>query len=624
MMETLEGGELCFPQLLNTSCRKPMRPHSEVMLLFILLSSISLLTVSLNLLVIISISHYRQLHTPTNLILLSLAVSDFLTGLILMPAAIFITVTCWFLGDFMCALYYFVAFILTSASVANMVLISVDRYVAICDPLHYPTKMTHRRVKICVFLCWACSAFGSGLLLKDLLRQPGRYNSCVGECVVVINYFAGTFDLVFNFTAPIAVIIVLYMRVFVVAVSQARAMRSHIVAVTLQRSVTVTAKKSEMKAARTLGIAVVVFLMCFCPYYCASLAGQDTEINGLYFVVWLFYCTSCLNPVIYAFFYPWFRKSINLIIRLQILQPDSCEANIMASQEKYFAEATLGDARDLYWLKLMAANRLQIPYVGYAVLNMEVGGLQVPNRGVIIVADRCLGSDYGVLGINVIQHCWESVFQEFQGTAKLPRQAPVQIDPETEKVLLAQVPQASEVSDCLVMVEDLDDAIQTGTDLVLGFIGPNEVEVDVRRVSQVTPGDHPVLSLKGENLSSDKQRRLTELLQEWMSVFTADEDDFGHTDVVLHHIPTGDAPPCVRDIGQCLPAYTRSYEHSFRMRRWVKGWERLEIRDGVLGRKFLEPGTKAWMFQVVVPFPSRAKSGVLAAHIDFSGLEYLP
>ncbi|XP_071396728.1 trace amine-associated receptor 13c-like [Centroberyx affinis] len=331
MMETLEGGELCFPQLLNTSCRKPKHPRFKAMLLYILLSSVSLLTVVLNLLVIISISHFRQLHTPTNLLLLSLAVSDFLVGLLLMPVEILLMESCWFLGDLICAIFYYASFIIISASVGNMVLISVDRYVAICDPLRYPTKITQRRIKICVCLCWVCSVFYGSLIQKDLLKQPGRYNSCAGECVVVISYIAGAVDLVMNFIVPITVIIVLYVRVFVVAVSQARAMRSHIVAVTLQRSVTVTAEKSEMKAARILGIVIAVFLMCFCPYYYPSLAGQDTSSSASYsaFVIWLLYCNSCLNPVIYAFFYPWFRNTVKLIVTLQILQPDSCEAKIL-------------------------------------------------------------------------------------------------------------------------------------------------------------------------------------------------------------------------------------------------------------------------------------------------------
>ncbi|GLD68296.1 trace amine-associated receptor 13c-like protein [Lates japonicus] len=52
--------------------------------------------------------------------------------------------------------------------------------------------------------------------------------------------------------------IALYMGVFVVAVSQARAMRSHVSAITAQYSMTVTVKKSELKAARTLGVVFFV------------------------------------------------------------------------------------------------------------------------------------------------------------------------------------------------------------------------------------------------------------------------------------------------------------------------------------------------------------------------------
>ncbi|XP_028446205.1 trace amine-associated receptor 13c-like [Perca flavescens] len=328
-METLEGTELCFPQLLNTSCRKPMRPHFESMLIYILLSSISLLTVTLNLLVIISISHFRQLQTPTNILLLSLAVSDFFVGLLMFFQIILID-GCWFLGDLMCTLYQYLAYIITSASVGTMVLISVDRYVAICDPLHYSTKVTHKRVQVCVCLCWICSVIFQSMILKDILKQPGRYNSCFGECINFVTYIAGITDVIFSFIVPVNVIVVLYMRVFVVAVSQARAMRCHIATVTLQFSVKVTAKKSELKAARTLGVVVVVFLICLCPYYCVVLTGQDNLLNAssTASVICLFYFNSCLNPVIYAFFYPWFRKSINFIVTLKILQPHSCEANM--------------------------------------------------------------------------------------------------------------------------------------------------------------------------------------------------------------------------------------------------------------------------------------------------------
>ncbi|XP_036965865.1 trace amine-associated receptor 13c-like [Acanthopagrus latus] len=323
-METLEDTELCFPELLNSSCRKTIRPHLETTLISILLSFSSLLTAALNLLVIISISHFKQLHTPTNLLLLSLAVSDFFFGLLTFFQIVLID-GCWYL---MCILYQYLNYIISSASTGSMVLISVDRYVAICHPLHYSTEITQKRVQMCVCLCWVCSVIFQSLILKDIFKQPGRYNSCVGECIYFINYIAGLADLTFSFVVPITVIVVLYMRIFVVAVSQARAMRSHITAVTQLGKV--TAKKSEMKAARTLGVVVVLFIICLCPYYCVALTGQDNLLNdsSSAFVLWLYSFNSCLNPVVYSFFYPWFRKSVKLIVTFKILQPDT-EANIL-------------------------------------------------------------------------------------------------------------------------------------------------------------------------------------------------------------------------------------------------------------------------------------------------------
>ncbi|XP_028249840.1 trace amine-associated receptor 6-like [Parambassis ranga] len=326
-MEVREGSDLCFPELHNTSCRKPTLSPSNVVFLCFLMSTMSVLTVTLNLLVIISVSHFRRLHTPTNLLLLSLAVSDFTVGLVVLPSEIMRTTACWFLGEFMCSFSIYVNTVTVGSSVGNMVMISADRYVAICDPLHYPSRLTLTRVKTCISLCWLCLAFYCSIYVKDDLRKD-THTSCYGECVFAIDYITGITDLVLNFIVPVSTIIVLYLRVFVVAVSQARAMRSHITGVSLQQSGTVTSKKSELKAARTLGVLVVVFLTCFCPYYCAALSGANSPTT-MAFLLCLLFSNSCMNPVIYALFYPWFRKCVKHIVTLQILQPGSREANIL-------------------------------------------------------------------------------------------------------------------------------------------------------------------------------------------------------------------------------------------------------------------------------------------------------
>ncbi|XP_014835014.1 PREDICTED: trace amine-associated receptor 13c-like [Poecilia mexicana] len=323
----MEGAELCFPELLNTSCSKPNYSPSDMMFFSIIVCLFSFLTMILNLLVIIAIMHFRQLHTSTNVLLLSLAFSDFIMGFLLF-FQIFLN-GCWYLGNIMCALITALGFIVASTSVQTMVLISIDRYVAICDPLHYPTKVTLKRTQVSVSVCWTCSLVYSTVILKEDLQQPGRFNSCVGECTFEIGLTGFIVDLLLTFLLPVIVIIILYVTVFVVAVSQIRAMRSHVAAVSHQRSG--KPKKSEIKAARTLGVVIVVFLLCLCPYFCVSVLSPESifsSLSGAYLLI-LYYVNSCLNPLIYALFYPWFRKSIKIIVTLKILKSGSSDANLL-------------------------------------------------------------------------------------------------------------------------------------------------------------------------------------------------------------------------------------------------------------------------------------------------------
>lgn len=134
---------------------------------------------------------------------------------------------------------------------------------------------------------------------------------------------------------------------------------------------------------------------------------------------------------------------------------------------RHFGDIDMNCAHDSPWLTLRVVNGLQIPYVGYAVVDFAVGGINVPQKGMVVVEDGCMGADHAILGMNVIAHCWDelakgkhpglaafkslvspvagqvweqafSVCQRvtaeghaipFQGVARLPRQPPVFIPP---------------------------------------------------------------------------------------------------------------------------------------------------------------------------------------------------
>ena len=114
-------------------------------------------TIFLNALVILAVTMKRRLQTNANILLACLAGTDLLTGLIVYPVAIAVDMKRIFgVGPF-CTLekLYLVALVLVSfASFSHLVLISVDRYIAIKYPLRYEDIVTKQRIKTGVALVW--------------------------------------------------------------------------------------------------------------------------------------------------------------------------------------------------------------------------------------------------------------------------------------------------------------------------------------------------------------------------------------------------------------------------------------------------------------------------------------
>lgn len=69
------------------------------------------------------------------------------------------------------------------------------------------------------------------------------------------------------------------------------------------------------------------------------------------------------------------------------------------------------NADDVPWLILCAANGLENPNVGFALVDCMVGGVHVPGKGVVIVNDECLGPDKGILGMNIMEPLWSTLTQ---------------------------------------------------------------------------------------------------------------------------------------------------------------------------------------------------------------------
>ncbi|XP_031661525.1 trace amine-associated receptor 13c-like [Oncorhynchus kisutch] len=315
-MEKNKDVQYCF-QDRNSSCRMELLSTSIYITLYIFFSLVSAVTVFFNILVIISISHFKQLHTTTNLLILSLAVSDLLVGLIVIPVTtVAIMESCWGFGEYFCVFYFYIACLCTSLSLGNLVLISIDRYVAVCDPLLYHSKITITRMMCCISITWCCCIIYRAAIIKNIVnvQVPSR---CLNECFIVEElHWVNIIDLIFTMVVPCSIIITLYMKIFVVARSQARKVFSK-EAASVSGVKTIQANKSEIKAAKTLSIVVFNYFICWIPFLFINMLFFSSE-NLSFIIGFLPLVNSLINPIIYAFFYPWFKVTAKHILTLKL------------------------------------------------------------------------------------------------------------------------------------------------------------------------------------------------------------------------------------------------------------------------------------------------------------------
>ncbi|XP_067274841.1 trace amine-associated receptor 13c-like [Pseudorasbora parva] len=304
---------------------------SVYVILYVAAAAVALLTVCGNLLVIISVSHFKQLHTPANILILSLAVSDLLVGVFVMPLHLsWLIESCWTSGPVMCSAFKIVNFQATSVSVHTVALIAVDRFLALHSPFFYSEKISPTVICIATLFNWLFSLFYN----FTLLFINGNFTDvvCPGVCLAIIDGVSSLIDLLVVFLMPSSLIIILYTHVFVIARKHVTAIRALQVHNSRESSKNRTSDKSERKAAMLLGILVFAFLLCLLPYYICSLVipySNDDLFHVRDVTVMIFFLNSTINPIIYALFYPWFQKSLKLIFTFKVFNKDSSLVNVM-------------------------------------------------------------------------------------------------------------------------------------------------------------------------------------------------------------------------------------------------------------------------------------------------------
>ncbi|EHB07430.1 Trace amine-associated receptor 8a [Heterocephalus glaber] len=296
-----------------------------------------------NPLVIISVLHFRQLHSPANFLVTSLACTDFLVGVTVMPFSMVRSVeSCWYFGATFCTLHSCCDAAFCYSSLFHLCFISVDRYTVAPGPLAYPIKFTVSLSGICIGVSWILPMMYFGAMLYTGVNDNGMESlvsalNCVGGCQIVVNRDWVLIDFLLFFILTL-IMVILHSKTFLVAKQQAVKIESTLGTSSELSSESYKARvaKRERKAAKTLGVTAVAFIICWLPYTVDALIdafmGFITPTYIYEICCWGAYYNSAINPVIYALFYPLFRKAINLILSGKVLKDSSSTMSLFLQE----------------------------------------------------------------------------------------------------------------------------------------------------------------------------------------------------------------------------------------------------------------------------------------------------
>ncbi|XP_061595110.1 alpha-1A adrenergic receptor-like [Cololabis saira] len=307
-----------------------------------------------NILVILSVVCNRQLRTATNYFVINLAIADLLLSTTVLPVSATLEVLgYWVFGRIFCDIWAAVDVLCCTASIMSLCVISIDRYIGVRYPLQYPLIVTKRRALLGMLGIWILSfVISIGPLLG--WKDPPSEDDTV--CLITEEPFYALFSSLGSFYIPLGVILAMYCRVYVVAKrttknleagmmkdraedSNELTLRIHCRNQQIQELCTSTKSggggpptgrnaltlkllkfSREKKAAKTLGVVVGMFVLCWLPFFLvlpissfdSNLRPSDTLFKIIF---WLGYFNSCLNPIIYPCYSREFKQAFIRILR---------------------------------------------------------------------------------------------------------------------------------------------------------------------------------------------------------------------------------------------------------------------------------------------------------------------
>ncbi|XP_043492653.1 neuropeptides capa receptor-like [Polistes fuscatus] len=267
-----------------------------------------------NIMTCIVIKKNPTMQTATNYYLFNLAISDLLLLVLGLPneLSIFWEQYPWQFGLYMCKLRAFVSEMSSYASVLTIVTFSLERYLAICHPLHLYTMSGLKRPIRFILGTWIVAlifaipfAVYTTVNYIEYPPESGRYSEDSALCAMLLHNMPKfplyELSCIIFFLIPMVFIVVLYVRMCL-------RIQRNTLGHSIEGSVHGETRQAHSRKAivRMLIAVVIMFFVCWAPFHAQRLlyvhrTSYFHDINEWLHPLsgCLYYFSTTVNPILY-------------------------------------------------------------------------------------------------------------------------------------------------------------------------------------------------------------------------------------------------------------------------------------------------------------------------------------
>lgn len=312
---------------------------------------LSICVITVNLLVISLFASREYLQTKTNSLLISLAVSDLMVGLLAIPMNVICNA---FLIVGVCSSATFIYRFIAVSTMYHIMIVTLERYIYVMYPMKYINIVTVPRLLKVIAGVWIFSLASS--LIQLVWDHPSKF--WLKRTPLEERYYLGynIFGIVFCFFLPALIMAISYVRMFLVIHRQIKEIRglysNRNAGNPNQRAPIAT----EARALCIFALMLTVFIVGWLSYYVAGLVyvvlpEVPSKLSDEPFMVLDFirFAVAFVNPILYAFLKRDFSRALKSLCRRDGVQPGELSSTASVSRFRTLTiNFSLSRSSDMY------------------------------------------------------------------------------------------------------------------------------------------------------------------------------------------------------------------------------------------------------------------------------------